>query len=268
MIAVYRALYGEDFFLESARSILPHVDRIVLVLAPRPWGTSKGVTWKGEWIEWPEKFDGLSDLAFQLFDQGHNVDVIVDFFPTPFGQYQHIVDRVLGPLAYLPSDVIFIEPDHVFTEVQAASAFAEWRACEYSQATTTQVELWAPPGHKPEWRVPFRPGRASVEFYRNVRAGTPLGRGLHPLLSTVHNFGFCFSEKTMRWKHLTALAFAQEISDCPPDPKWLEDKWLTWHPTENNHNLEIALGLGDKIPKAVPYDPALLPESIKRRYGL
>ena len=48
------------------------------------------------------------------------------------------------------------------------------------------------------------------------------GRGMPPfdgwsgstvLPAVCHNLGFCYSDRTMRWKHLTAMAFAEEIGD-------------------------------------------------------
>ncbi len=67
----------------------------------------------------------------------------------------------------------------------------------------------------------------------------------------------------MLWKHLTAMAFSNEIGDCPPDPNWYEEQWLKWNPKTNNCNLEIAMGLGYKIPMVVPYEAELLPETAR-----
>lgn len=266
LIAVYRCLYGEDFVEESIRSILPHVDRVVVIVASRPWGSASGVMYRGEWITWPRPFDGLRDRVIAM---GGPIDVIDDFYPTPFGQYDHIVKNVLTPRSYLPSDIMFIEPDHVFSNGEASNAFHSWNASSFVCAGTRQVELWSPPGYLPVWRVPERIYRSSVIIHRNVRPNQNLTHVVHGVLDgTVHNLGFCFSLKTMRWKHLTAMSFSAEIGDSVPDPDWLEKTWLAWHPTRNNYNLEISLGAAANIPKAISYDPIQLPYSIARRYGM
>lgn len=267
IVAVYRVLYGEDFIVESIRSIAPHVDQVLVVIAPRPWGSSAGVHYRGVWYPWPDKFDNLRGAVERHF--GAAVRVIEDFFPTPFGQHDHIVQNVLGSRGLLPADVVFIEPDHVFVEAEAEATFARWRSSVAPAGATSQVELWAPPGYVPLWRVPERAGRASVLFYRSVALGIRLP-SIPPvqIVGEVHNFGFCFSARTMFWKHLTAMAFAAEIHDCAPAPDWYEKKWLGWHPETNNANLEMTATLEHMIPRVVPYDARLLPESIKKRYGL
>jgi hypothetical protein len=266
IVAVYRVLYGEDFIVESIQSILEHVDRIVVVIAPRPWGSSKGVSFHGVWRPWPQQFDDLQGMVTRNF---RNVLIVEDFYPTPFSQHDHIVQNVLTPRGLLPADVVFIEPDHVFVDAEAGATFARWRASDSRAGATSQVELWAPPGYKPVWRVPERAGRSSVLFYRSIAPGSKLPP-IPPveIVGEVHNLGFCFSAETMLWKHLTAMAYSKEIGDCMPNPDWYDGKWLSWHPETNNANLEITATLEHLIPRVVPYDAYLLPESIRRRYGL
>lgn len=265
-VAVYRILYGEDFVAESIRSILPIVDRVLVAKAERPWGTSTGVRWKGEWVAWPARFDETRERIAELREP--SVEVVDDFWPTPKNQHQHIVNDLVLP-RYKAEEVVFVEPDHVFSDIERARALAEWIAGGYPQATTRMVELWK----TPEWRVPER-HRPSVLFHRihGRRMGPTSGDGgqegvsSHWLRAEVHNLGFCFSTRTMRWKHLTAMAFADEIADAPPDPDWYEKKWLAWDPVINNYDLEISLGGQHTIPRAIPYDSRQAPESIRRRF--
>jgi hypothetical protein len=77
--------------------------------------------------------------------------------------------------------------------------------------------------------------------------------------------GFSFSDKTMYWKHLTAIGFSAVIGDSPPNENWYEDKWLKWHPETNNVNLEISKGAEHNIPYAEPYSKSELPEIILTR---
>src|SRR6185369_12401937 len=248
--AIYRILYGEDFIVESIESILPHVDRVFVVIAPRPWGTSTGVTYKGEWVSWPAKFDGVRDRVLGMDEP--RVGVLDDFWPTPAGQYEHIVNDLIAP-HYSPDEILIMEPDWVFSEQEAASTIAKWTAHpELKSACARQVELW----RTPTWRIQDRGfARPTPTLHRQTG-------GEHGALpSLVHNLGFCFSESTMRWKHLTAIAFSAEIRDCAPNPDWYEKTWLHWHPGSNNRNLEIALTLEHCIPSAFPYNIAGLPAS-------
>jgi hypothetical protein len=266
-VAVYRVLYGEDFIQESIRSILPHVDRVFVVKAEKPWCNTDGVSYKGQWVSWPEKFDDTRNKVLALNEP--RVEIIDDYWPTPKGQLTHIVNDLILPRVK-PQNVVFIEPDHVFSEEQAREAFANWELYSGTQASTRQIEHWK----SPLWMVPERPNRTSVVFHRIF--GHPMGEtgfngaseGIHRLPAFVNNLGFCISDKAMYWKHLTALAFGKIIGDSPPNEAWYEEKWLSWNPDTNNRNLEISLGYEWAIPKAVPCPTHLIPLSVWQKFRL
>lgn len=266
-IAVYRILYGEDFIQESILSILPHVEKVIVVKAEKPWGETSGVLYKHQWITWPDKFDNTREKILALANP--KVEIVDDYWPTPKDQLTHIINDLVLP-RYQPETIIFIEPDHVFSEEEAEKAFAWWESYSGVQATTSQVELWK----HPKFCLPERPNRTSVLFRRVF--GQPIGstgfngasEGISRMPARVHNLGFCISEKNMRWKHLTAMAFSKVIGDSEPNEAWFEEKWLTWDLEKNNSNLEISLGYEWCIPYAMSYDVKLLPESIKYAYNL
>lgn len=266
-VAVYRVLYGEDFIQDSIRSILPHVDKVLVVKAEKPWGNTDGVTYKGQWVSWPEKFDNTRERVLELNEP--KVEIVDDYYPTPLGQLTHIVNDLVLP-RFKPRDVVFIEPDHVFSKEQAFSAFKAWNEFRGTQATTRQIEHWK----NPLWMVPERPSRTSVVFHRIN--GHPIDStgfngasdGIHRLPAFVNNLGFCISEEVMYWKHLTALAFSKIVGDSPPNEGWYENKWLNWHPDMNNRNLEISLGYEWAIPKAIPCPVEFVPEAIYRKFNL
>ena len=254
IVAIYRVLYGEDYIKQSITSILPHVDHVYVVKTEKPWGGTTGVTYKGEWIDWPDKFDDTRSKVLAL--NSDKVTIIDDHWPTPLNQITHIVNDLIIPRCD-PSTVVFIEPDHVFTADQAELAFSEYKSlpAHITCAGTKQVELWK----TTEWRVPERYNRNSVIFYR-INSDSIGNTGfdgsrdnMHRLTAVVHNFGFCISERVMRWKHLTAIAFSAIIGDSRPNVDWFENKWLNWHPTTNNTNLEISQGFEWTIPHAEPY---------------
>jgi hypothetical protein len=263
-VAIYRVLYGADYIDLSIKSILPIVDQVVVAKAERPWGTSAGVMWKNEWVKWPEKFDDTRERIMDMHEPA--VEVVDDFWPSPKNQHQHIVnDLVLS--VYRADEVICIEPDHIFTDAARNSAIAEWVSAPFKQATTRMIELW----RTPDWRIAER-HRASVMFHRihgkpmrdTSGDGGQSGISSHWLQAEVHNLGFMMSEQTTYWKHLTAMAFSDEIHDAPPDPLWL-DKWLTWKP--GVRDLEISLGGQHTIPEAFPYDSTELPPSVLKRFA-
>jgi hypothetical protein len=266
-VAVYRVLYGEDFIQESIRSILPHVDKVFVIKAEKPWGNTRGVTYKGTWVPWPDKFDNTREKVLSMNES--KVEIIDDYWPTPKGQLTHIVNDLILPRCK-PFEVVFIEPDHVFTEEEAQRAFTQWSLYSGVEATTRQIELWK----TPEFCIPDRPNRTSVVFHRIF--GSPIGEtgfngareGIHRLQARVHNLGFCLSPQVMYWKHLTALAFSRIVGDSPPNEGWYEEKWLNWDLEKNNSNLEISLGYEWTIPFAMGYATQCLPESIKARYNL
>jgi hypothetical protein len=269
-IAIYRCLYAEDFIQESIESILPYVDRVLVAMAPRPWGTSAGIEWKGQWIPWPAQFDNTRSRIAEIDDP--RIEVVDDWFPQPRGQWQHLVNDLAIPRG--ATECVFMEPDCVFHEDEARYAIESWeRHRGHGQATVAQIELW----RSPLYRIPRRQ-RDAVWFTRlngpigmtggnGWIEGNPyllLGRGERPV--HVHNFGFCMSERVMLWKHLTALAFAAEINDAAPNPDWYERVWLNWKPGDTN--MEISRGEEHTIPAAFPYPASELPALIRAKYGL
>jgi hypothetical protein len=266
-VAVYRVLYGEDFIQESILSILPHVSKVFVVKAEKPWGNTLGVMYKNNWVTWPEKFDNTREKILALNEP--KVEVIDDYWPTPNQQLTHIVNDLILQRCR-PETVVFIEPDHIFSKKEAIKAFEEWKTYRGSQASTKQLEHW----RTPLFCVPERPNRTSVVFHRIN--GQPIGStgfngaldGIGRLSARVNNLGFCISENVMYWKHLTALAFSKIVGDSPPNENWYEDKWLKWDYKLNNSDLEISLGYEWTIPRAIPCEVSALPELIIKRYNL
>ena len=269
-VAVYPSvLYGEDFLRESIASVRPHVDAVYLVLMRRPWGHTEGVIYKGAWVPWPAKFDRTREIAEEIQRTDPGIHILDDDTFSPWNRWGHAVNDVVRK-ACEPREVVILDPDCVFHEQEAVGAFADWDAHpEYIWGQPEQVELW----RTPAWQV-VRP-RCMVTFARGdlglLSDDVRKKRGVQapatcPLAGIVHNLGFCVSERTMRWKHLTSMAFSPVIGESLPNPDWYEEKWLRWTP--GTRNLEVSIGSEGSIPCAVPYDVAGLPGSIRRRYGI
>jgi hypothetical protein len=83
----------------------------------------------------------------------------------------------------------------------------------------------------------------------------------------VHNFGFAASERTVFWKHITALSFSRDGRlDCPPREEWFEDVWRAWD-WETNRREDLCPSIGHELafPPAVEYPFEGLPAPMKRR---
>lgn len=264
-VAVYPSvLYGEDFIVESIQSILPHVDRVFVVMMDRPWGNALGVTYKGEWVPWPDRFDETRERIQAMHDPRIEV-VEADKF-SPANRWGFAVVDVVMPRCPGIDEVVLLDPDCVFSVEEAAKVFSDWEAHqEYQWASVPQIELW----RTPDWQV-VRP-RSMVSLHRGdlllLSDAVRGARGAqapetHTLDGVVHNFGFCVSTETMRWKHLCAMAFSPDVGESLPNPDWYEDKWLAWTPEVRD--LDVSIGCESGIPCAVPFAGPPIPASIER----
>ncbi len=261
--AVYRCLYGEDFIQASIRSIDPFVDKIFVFWDDTPWGDVTDVLYKGEIIKFPKKFDRVIERIKEL--NNPKIELIYDHQFNNFNQMQHFVNDIILPNYERPNTLFSIETDYVFEKDQLDSIFSELNRCDFSVVATSQVELWK----SFNFRIPERPRRLGTILW-NMKAFDKLpetGRHGEPygviirLDPYVHNLGFCVSETSMYWKHLTALAFSQKIGDSSPNPDWFEKKWKSWDFETNNKDLEISAGREADIPYAEIYK-GKLPEAI------
>lgn len=140
---------------------------------------------------------------------------------------------------------------------------AEFSDLRVQCASASQVFLWK----TFEWQCDYPHQRPSTVFW-NMAGIDKLPStnrqgdisGMKYLEGHVHNLGYCISEKVMRWKHLTALAFSRKIGDSLPRENWFEDVWKSWTP--DMKNLEPAAIAPGNIRRAIPYTGEL-PEVLK-----
>lgn len=237
--AVYRVLYGEDFIEESIHSVLNAVDKVYVFWTNKVWGDCKAVKYNGEIVKFPEKFDNAVEIVKGI--DSPKIELIEHYHPTPHGQFTELVNH------YVDADVvILIEHDQIIED--ARTALDEFNSSDRIAATLPQIEYWK----TKEYRIPdrYRPGPI---FWKtplpHTRPNGAPGWVLPWLQSTIaHNYGFCVSDKTMYWKHLTALAFSPKIGDSLPREDWYEEVWLKWTP--EMENLEISKNHPTAIPRA------------------
>jgi len=76
--AIYRVLYGEDFFKDSVESLIKYCDRIFLFIHDRPWGNKFDVNIYGKNIKYPKYFDNCRKIAQELKDMYSNKIIIIN----------------------------------------------------------------------------------------------------------------------------------------------------------------------------------------------
>ena len=267
--AFYRILYGEDFIIESIKSIENYVDKIFIFWSDEPWGNVEKVHYKGEIVQIPQKIDNVIAVIKQL--NSPKVELIYNDLKTPRNQFTILVNGIILPNYKKPDVIIFMEPDHVFVDENIKKCLDQFLHKKELCMAASSVELWKYPWYKAVRTTK----RLSTTFWNLVDInsipecglhGSPVNKNVNFLDNEIHNFGFCMSEKTMYYKHLLTIGFSKYIQDSIPDVDWYEDKWLNWDYETNNKNLEISLKYKHTISHAEPYDIDLLPELIKIKY--
>lgn len=238
MIAIYRVLYGEDYIEPSINSVLPFVTDVFVFWTNRVWGDCKGVDYKGEYIEFPEKFDNVVEVVENM--KSNKIHLIENYYPRPHNQFAYLVFEANK---YTDVDeVVFMEPDMVITRWPDSKGEAP-----PMPTATPQIEVW-----KTEYTIPQRDRPGPIFVKAPVRQTAANGWPIHHPMAWNNgqavNYGFSISDEVMYWKHLTAMAFSPLVGDSIPNPDWYEDKWLNWTP--ETQNLEISLGHEHKIPYA------------------
>lgn len=255
-IAFYRSLYGEDFFQESVESVIDHVDKVYMLLAHQTWGGATKCTYHGRTVYYPEVFDRLGEIALNMERRSSKVRVVHAYNPlnkeTPQWALRVIQDDInelrlhhVATPNQPPTWLLFMEPDMAWKRDQLDRFFEIYNAGKMRTLTAGQVELW----RKLSWRVPYRAGRAS-SFLWDVTDNSRSG-DLETTEAMVHNLGFCVSDRAMFWKHMIGLGISGPLQDSMPNEDWLEKTWLSWHPTLNNHGLEIAKGREANLEHAI-----------------
>jgi len=220
------------------------------------------VKYKNEIVKLPKKYDDVSDKV--VMEANGSVEVWYDHVENNTNQFTHLVNDRILPNYPKPDKIMIIEVDHIFRKDQLEKALE--LSDQHVNCTTKPIELWKTPA----WRIPQRDRMCTVFWdMKNLDKLPETGRqgnsfGMAAIDAYTHNFGFCFNEKTMYWKHLLALGFSQKIGDSMPDELWY-DRWLNWKPEDRD--LEISAGSQSAISHAYPYDFNELPEVIKEKYG-
>ena len=233
---IYRIHYGFEWIYKSIDSIKEWSDEIIVCVSKQAWHNEKEVMYLGKKhpIVHPENIEENIEKLKTI----PKVSVVVREFETPRNQWATLVNE------YSTDWVLTMEPDMMFPfspkelEKQNKHIYCE------------QIEYWK----NENWRIPHR-NRVGPVLYRKPSNITtpfnnlPLNAKYIKSSLITENYGFCFSESLMFYKHLLAIGFSKKIGDSIPNERWYEDKWLNW--TKNTKNLEIAANFQHNIPYAI-----------------
>lgn len=238
--AIYRLLYGEDFIKQSIESIIGAVEEVYVFWTNTVWGAPKAVRYKGKNITFPDQFDDAVNIVKSI--DSKKINLVEDYYPSPHNQFTYLANNFV-----LSDIVLLIEHDQVIKDPE--QAFREFEESGAKTAAMPQIEYWktkeyrVPQRHRPGpifWRMPLGETRPN---------GMPVNGNVVKLSQEAENYGFCVSDKTMYWKHLTALAFSPIIGDSIPYEGWYEEVWKEWTP--GMRNLEISKNARSAIPYAI-----------------
>lgn len=276
-VAIYRLLYGSDFIGESLASIYPHCEQILCFIGHEMFGGRRIINYFGHDVYLPHDIDGLAD-AINAWKAANDTDNKVRIIRNPYatllkGQLQAMINNEVIP-CYDPTHVLFVESDEVWhentiktlfevarqtdaDEIMAAACHLFWRSYRYCSTRTNPYAV-----------MRALKGRKTIGLTGHALGSVePDVRRCHDDRLKIHNFGFAASERTIFWKHMTALSFSRDVKlDSPPREEWFEDVWRPWNGVTNRRkDLCPSIGYEDAFAPAEDYPFEELPALMQQR---
>ena len=253
--AIYRIHYGLNFLKQSIDSIKDSVDRVFVIYSLDPWVKEYTINYLGEIFVMPVLHENVSEFMKWKYGEDKKIEYWRAEIPSPKNQFRQLYEMVCEKMEGVPEHVLFMEPDMVFYKPDVEKLFNELETRDLPCLGTLQIELWK----NFEWRIPLRdrigPMIWSPQRYHTWETHFGTYQDNMQIISEDilnYNFGFCLDEKTMLYKHLTAINFSKVIGDSIPSQEWYRDKWLNWTPETTD--IEIAERWKHTIPRAVIYN--------------
>ena len=253
--AIYRIHYGLNFLKQSIDSIKDSVDRVFVIYSLDPWVKEYTINYLGEIFVMPVLHENVSEFMKWKYGEDKKIEYWRAEIPSPKNQFRQLYEMVCEKMEGVPEHVLFMEPDMVFYKPDVEKLFNELETRDLPCLGTLQIELWK----NFEWRIPLRDriGPMIWSPRRHHTWETHFGTyqdNMQIISEDIlnYNFGFCLDEKTMLYKHLTAINFSKVIGDSIPSQEWYRDKWLNWTPETTD--IEIAERWKHTIPRAVIYN--------------
>ena len=192
---IYRCLYGSDFVQESIRSVLPFVDKVIVVWGGKPWGGVDHCMYQGRRIDFPERFDDLPEKVKEIDDP--KVEFVEFYYRNPINQCAVLMNDVVIPRFGKPDTAIFQMVTMVWRHQELEKALQEFEMSHYFCANSRQVELW----RGLNYRVPERP-RAACGFWnlRNIARMPPTWcRRRRTIFATPRTQISCSGDNSWSW---------------------------------------------------------------------
>lgn len=259
IVALYRMYYGEDYIIESIRSIINQVDHIYIGIAMKPWSEITEVNVRGNKIKIPVPIDRGYELAINMSHIYEKVHVFPYHQLLPDNQFTKMYEQIQKN--YDIDTVILMEPDMVWPEKEKGvkEVITALKTIDNGMCCTYQVEHWK----TCDYMIPVRKRPGAILYDMNKYVSLPhTGKngmphataGIQYINYHIHNYGFCLSPRNMWWKHWIGVENNKWINDSQPDPDWFDAKWISWDFENNNIDLEISKHYKHLIPGAIRYD--------------
>jgi len=273
-IAIYRIHYGIEFLKQSIESIYDAVDKIFVIYSLYPWVYKETVNYCGSEIPMPALHENVDKFIYTHFGSKSSNkwydEKIITFrceISTPLNQFRLYYDMCMNKFinkfkssnyhdtSFDDISVPLIEPDMIFYKPDVKELFQQIdKETKVPCLSSLQIELWK----NESWIIPSRPRigptiwkpKRQINFTTNFGTYNERQKYISSNIKN-YNFGFCFSNETMLYKHLTAINFSSIIGDSIPSHEWYKDKWLNWTP--DTTDLEISEKYKHLIHKAEPY---------------
>lgn len=276
-VAIYRLLYGSDFIGESLASIYDHCDHILCFVGHEMFGGGRIINYFGHDVYLPHDIDGLTD-AIRAWKTAHDTRNKIRILDNPYAtDLKNQVGRMINTEVipnYDCSHVFFVEADEVWHERTIGELFDLASRTDEDEYMAAACHLfWRSPRYCSTRTNPY----AVLRALKGRRAIGPTG---HALMSEgndvrrrtddrmkIHNFGFAAAERTIFWKHMTALSFSRDQKlDSPPREEWFETVWRPWNWVTNRRpDLCPSIGYENAFAPAEEYPFEQLPAVMKQR---
>lgn len=275
-VAIYRLLYGSDFIGESLSSIYNHVDKILCFVGHEMFGGQRIINYFGHDVYLPHDIDGLTHAINNWKkhnDPADKVKVLFNPYATLLkGQLQRMVNDEVIPRYPDTTHILFVESDEVWHEDTLPQLFKAATTSDADEFLAQPLLFWRTPSYVSARFNPYCVLRA-------LKGRKQIGLTGHALMSAgndvkkldtglkVHNFGFAAGERTIFWKHLTALSFSRDLKlDSPPREEWFEGVWRPWNwHTNRRTDLCPSIGYETAFPAATEYPADQLPRIMRER---
>jgi len=238
--AVYRVYYGEDYIVESINSVLPYVDKVIIMWKDKPWRGVTHIEHNGKKVPVKDPIDNVLYKIMQLKKNSQKIEFVYDEGDGPERQFSTHGNKVIE-LYGKPDFLIQLQTDHVYRDGAIPVLLDELENSGHTLGIARQVYLWKNPG----WRIPESYSRDLVGswFWHTAQLDSiPIidvdnFGGARIACNAVwlekeptFNTGYAIKNENMFWRFYTRLANGIDT----PMKGWYEEVYSVWDADEHN----------------------------------